>query len=295
MKIVWGIFLATLGLCAMDPRGAAQAGCSAIEVREQVEVPSGAVSLADLLSPETCDALLRPAARVPLGQSPLVGSPRVLRGESVRDWIERLEREQSIYGIRVRIPERVTIRRASARSACLDFAAQMGIAGTDSALRPGDEPRGRPTVAGLSCGAPDRIAKDAAIQAAAAKWNPPLAGWDISVECMGPGECVPFLLRVPGHAFPMTASLPSRRDVSLKSHTALLARIGFRPSSGEAIAVRRGEKVLLEWDASGIRIRLPAVSLDAGVLGGPVHARLEPSGRVVEAIVIDHGRLRVSS
>lgn len=289
MKTVCGISLVTMALWAMNSLGAAQADCSSITVRVQVEMPAGSFSLADLLAPDTCDGLLRSAARATLGQSPLVGSPRVLRGEAVRDLIERLEREQNIHGARVDIPERVTIRRASSRSACIDVAVRMGLAPTDYAARPDDEPHGVARVAGVSCGAADRIAKDAAIQAAGAKWNPALRGWDVSVECIRSSECVPFLLRMPGHAFPISTSLPNSRDRGIKSHAVLLT------PAGEAVAVRRGERVCLEWDASGIRVRVPAVSLDAGVLGAPVRARLEPGGRVIDAVVIDQGRLRASS
>jgi hypothetical protein len=59
--------------------------------------------------------------------------------------------------------------------------------------------------------------------------------------------------------------------------------------------VRRGERVTLEWDSSGIRITVPAVAVDGGVLGAPVRARIVPSGRMMRAVVMDRGQVRAGS
>jgi Chaperone for flagella basal body P-ring formation len=73
--------------------------------------------------------------------------------------------------------------------------------------------------------------------------------------------------------------------------------LGNRTSgnSAEVKLVRRGERVTLEWDSSGIRITVPAVSLDAGALGERVRARIEPNGRMMRALVVDRGQLRAGS
>src|SRR5579871_383394 len=58
--------------------------------------------------------------------------------------------------------------------------------------------------------------------------------------------------------------------------------------------VRRGEAVTLSWNSGGIHLRVPAISLDPGGAGDAVRARLG-SGRILRAIVVDHGMLLSAS
>jgi len=212
--------LVATGQCPIKA-AAGPSDCGRIEVRAQVEVPAGEVTLADILATGTCSAAVRSAARIRLGAAPLPGSPRVLRGDEVLALVERLEnREEDFEVLSANIPERVTIRRAKSGNFCSDGAAHLAVLSSD-----------------------DRTVKN-------------------SQTCA----------------------------TRLSLHT---ARSG-NPSP-KANLVRRGERVRLEWDASGIRITVPAVALDAGAFGEQVRARIEPSGRMMPAIVVDRGQLRAGS
>lgn len=67
------------------------------------------------------------------------------------------------------------------------------------------------------------------------------------------------------------------------------------PSQPRAPLVHRGEVVMLSWEAGGIRLRVPAISLDPGAVGDPVRARLLGSGRILHATVVGPGMLECAS
>jgi hypothetical protein len=213
------ILLVAAGLFPRNASAGPRQDCGAIAVREQVEVPEGEVTLADLLAAGTCSAAVHSASRVRLGAAPLAGSPRVLRGDEVRGLLERVESRQDLQALGTSIPERVTIRRAEPRVNCTNLAVHRATSPSD-----------------------------------------------------GTGK------------HPRTCATRSFADT---------ARSG-NPSSN-ADLVHRGERVILDWDASGIRITVPAVSLDGGVLGEQVRARIEPGGRMMRAVVVDRGQLRAGS
>jgi hypothetical protein len=85
-----------------------------------------------------------------------------------------------------------------------------------------------------------------------------------------------------------------------KNQRACATRLALHPArsgnpSSNGNLVRRGERVILEWDSSGIRITLPAVSLDGGAFGEQVRVRIEPGGLTMDAVVVDRGQLRAGS
>ena len=310
------ILVAALGLTARNAASTPQEACGPTAVRAQVEVPAGKVSLADLLAPGTCSRFLRSAALMHLGDAPLVGSPRVLEGTQVRALLGRLEAEQGIRepSIRVpsiRVPERVTIRRAVRHENCLELAVRLAMVsgrrargsdhqtGDQTDVQPGDQSDDQTDVktrfAGLECGAAGRIAEDAVLEPARKKWNAGLETWDVSVECVHSGECVPFLVRVPERRFQDAASISDHRKLGAKPRLGRLTSSGLAGASSQAVAVRRGQKVSLVWEASGIRATVPAISLDAGALGESVRVRVEPSGLILRAMVTDRGQVRAGS
>jgi Chaperone for flagella basal body P-ring formation len=200
------IVLIAISLSPIRMRAAAQA-CVDVSVQAQVEVPVGAVSLAELLAPDSCPAMIRSAARVHMGAAPLVGSPRVLEGEALRALLEKLGNETGVGPMNISVPERITIRCAASSAACT-----------------------------------------------------PLA----------------------------------RRLASLQSQSSAL-HSGSESYARAAVAVRRGEKVTLRWDTASIRMTLSAVSLDSGAVSSVVRARVEPGGRVMRAVVVGPGQLRIGS
>jgi hypothetical protein len=213
------ILLCAAGLFPRNASAGPRQNCGAIAVREQVEVPEGEVTLANLLAAGTCSAAVHAASEIRLGTAPLAGSPRVLRGDEVRGLLERIESGQDLQVLGTSVPERVTIRRAEPRTDCSNLAAPRATLPSD-----------------------------------------------------GTGKRL--------------------RTCATRSfvHT---ARSG-NPSSN-ADLVHRGERVILDWDSSGIHITVPAVSLDGGVLGEQVRARIEPGGRMMRAVVVDRGQLRAGS
>jgi hypothetical protein len=256
-----------------------------------VEVANQELSLADLLEPGSCPALLRAAAGVRLGRAPLVGSVRVIEGEEVRALLRKLapNGEGGIAGLdTVRIPERVVVRRAGARSSCLDIGERlfsvMGSAPV-SPLR-------------IECGGVGRIPEGVPLALGKVVWDPASGSWRISARCVQASDCVPFQVRVWGHdlhlrSSPVLASLlTSAKPASAISGTSLEPK---RHVLAEPGLVHPGQRIRLLWDENGIRMALPVICVDAGGVGQQVRARIAPSGRVVRAIVVDAGTLRAAS
>jgi len=292
---VLSIALWLVCLFAIDPSATAARNCGWITFRTQVEVPAGGFSLSDLLSPGTCAEVLAPAGRVILGAAPLVGSVRILTGADLRVMLEKLEQEgRGGPRASIVVPERIMIRRAAYRDSCVDLATRLELAGADGG-------HSRPISSeGVECGAADRIPQTATLQIGRREWNRALRTWDVSVECISSSDCVPFLMRLRNNSLPHTGSVlgPSLSDQG-EDPAGAGQRFSTGIGSGNAVKpvplVRRGEKVTLAWDEAGIRIVLPAISLDSGALGDRVRARLEPSGRLMYAVIVDRGRLQAGS
>ena len=118
--------------------------CGAVAVKANVEVSSEEVTLAELLAPETCPALLRQASRMKLGRAPLVGSDRVLDSGTLR---ALLGKAAAAAGIRpssvanVSLPERTTLRRADALAQPYARVRPRATAVVNSTVRPGEAVR----------------------------------------------------------------------------------------------------------------------------------------------------------
>jgi hypothetical protein len=284
------IFVVVAGAVPSRASAVAQPGCNHVAVRREVEVPAGEVSLAAVLSGDTCPALAQSAAHVCLGAAPLAGSARVLEGETVRALLGKLHAGNDIGKFNITVPERVTIRRAGRDSACSKLAKNLAMLPAGSVSGADMEVQAAARMSVAACGAAGRIPEDAPLRVASTKWNAGLRAWDVSVQCPRRGDCVPFLVRV------QKSDLRNfTLDLHRESNDPSLFRASETNLSARPNLVHAGEKVMLEWDASGIRITLPAVALDAGPLGAPVRARIEPSGRVLPAVVSDRGRMRTGS
>lgn len=293
------LILATflIGLSLLPSPASGQAACDA-EVTANVEVVEGEFSLAELLARSTCPALLHAASRVRLGTAPLPGSVRVLEGNEVRTLLQKVAasvENDLCESKNLRVPERVTVRRAGARANCTGIVGKIFTpldahpVTTESRFR--DLPK--PGAAEASphetdCGAAGRLPQEARFELTRKVWNPALGTWDLFARCLDPSDCVPFLVRMPSHDLPQITAAP-RTVASLfftKASVALSRRVPL---------VRPGETVSLLWDQDGIRLVIPAVSLDAGGPGEAVRARVARGGRVVHAIVVSAGQLRAAS
>jgi len=283
-----------------------QAACPAV-VAADVEVALGDFSLADLLVKGTCPVLLHAASQVHLGKAPLPGTVRVLDGNEIRAWLRKVTAHvANLSGsANPRAPERVRVRRAGARADCADIVGRI-LASRDAHPVRAESgmhgvtklDAGEASTAATDCGAAGRIPQEARFELTRKVWNPTLGAWDLFARCLKPGDCVPFLVRVPSRDFPAEVAEPARmvpRAISVSAAASVpSAKAPITPRPGTAL-VRPGETVSLLWDEDGIRLVVPAVSLDAGWPGEEVRARIARGGRVVHAIVVSVGHLRATS
>jgi Chaperone for flagella basal body P-ring formation len=265
----------------LSQSGLAQRACD-ISIPATVEVEGAEFTLASLLAPGACPALERLAAGVRLGGVPLAGSARVLLGDDIRSQFEKVA-ENAGDRVAIRVPPRVVVRSAGRRASCGDIGAHLLAALNVSAPGTGGSQS-------IDCGAAGRIPQNAALESTRTAWNPALRSWEISARCVRAGDCVPFLVRVPGSG-------------SLVKPSGVAGLPGIPPRSVPAavdrarqkLLVRPGERVTLIWEQDGIRLVVPAVALDGGEPGAGVRARIEPGGRVVRAIVVSAGMLRAAA
>jgi len=235
-------------------------------VRSEVELSAADLSLADLLAPGRCPELLRAAARVPLGRAPLEGSVRVLEGGEVRALVARI----APAGEPLRVPERIRVVRAGERAACADL--QPQIAPTAPWAQP------------LECGAEGRIRRAAPLRLSKPVWDRVLERWAMVARCARPADCVPFRVELSGPSPPPTGS--ARAEFSSPSESRV---------NSEKLVMRPGQAATLLWDQDGIRFTGRATCLQGGTVGEWVRARIVPGGRVVRAVVVSSGMLRVVS
>jgi hypothetical protein len=278
-------------VAAMVSMAACQPACGPLEVRADVEVRGPELSLADLLAPASCPALIQAAARMHLGNAPLPGSVRVLEGGEIRTRFQQLARggvNAIIPSELMRVPDRVTVRQAGARASCAEIDEQIlaalhaqsipSFSGTNAAAQ---LTAGTIKEADLGCGAEGNIPQGARIELIRTAWDRAHGNWEIYARCARSSDCVPFLVRLSGSASePGSAQSPQTAP---------------NPAPEQPPLVLPGRRLTLLWDEGGIRLVVPVVALDRAGAGEGVRARVTGSGRVVRAIVVNAGLLRAAS
>jgi hypothetical protein len=260
-----------------------EAACRKLVVRSQVEAAQGELSLADLLAPGTCAQWYRWAARVSLGAAPRAGSVRVFNGDEIRDLIHGIgERGGNLSSDDPqRIPERIVVRLARVVKSCAEIA---------RVISRGDPARAE-TSAGreltekdVDCAAAGNIPEDAPLELVTAKWNAGLQRREFALRCGHPEDCIPFLVWV-------------RADPSAGGSAEFFSRASDGSKSGrnEAVPlVKIGQTVMLTWDEAGIRVVLPVICLQAGVVGQRVRVRFKNASRTLQAEIVSAGMVRAS-
>jgi Chaperone for flagella basal body P-ring formation len=288
---------------------AAAAPCTGIGIRAAAEVSDSGVSLADLLTTESCPALRQAAAAVWLGNSPQPGSTRIFEGSEIRRALDQLTLAAPTREIVAKaylperavpdrivpesiVPERIVVRRAGVRASCAEIAdfisrsLRMPMpAGAFQAA--GHEPNGFQSLPReLDCGRAGRVPRGAPLEVTRVFWDPALQGWEYSVRCVHAGDCVPFLVHriltvVSSGQTPPTGSVARfQKD---------------RPQSADApLAVQVGQTATLFWEQDGIRAVLPVTCLDRGSVGSLVRARTQNGNRILRAEVVSAGVLRAA-
>lgn len=274
------ILVCVASLSLLSPVSAV-AGICPVAIKEMVEIQGEDLRLADLLEPETCPALQQSALRVRLGGMPAWGSVRVLRGEEIRARLEEIRNSGVMTGWpdAIRVPERVRVLRAGVRASCPAIIERL-LSGLPN---PAES-----KVSGIhevNCGAAGRIPQNAILQVPGVVRKGAAGDWELTARCVRSADCVPFLVRLSGSD---GMKLPTWSAISPPG-TSIADPVGGPPM------VHRGEHVTLWWEQDGIRLVVPAISLEAGVRGEKIRARIAGGGRIVHAVVEKPGILRAAS
>lgn len=267
-----------------------------VEVGAETNIQSeqqGALTLADLLGPGACPQLRAAAARVQLGAVPRAGSVRVLHRDEVRRLFERLEggnpSPEKIGSLAV--PERIVVRRRGPTKSCGEIARFVaGSAATgDMANLDG---RWRED---LDCAGARGIPEKALLELVKSGWSAAGERWEFAVRCARPGDCIPFMVWVPGSKTAVGAMGLAEGEARRRAS----ASGGFAQGLGGGVngtqsLVKAGQTATLTWDEAGIRVVLPVTCLDGGGLGQFVRVRLKNAPRTLRAEVVGQGTLRAN-
>jgi hypothetical protein len=315
--VIAGLFLAA------SPRCGAESACSELTVPARVEAAKGELSLADLLSHDTCSRFQQAASQVSLGAAPRAGSPRVLDGREVRQLLAGLDEgnkdenknknEDAETPVRMKIPQRIVVQRAATLKSCLEIAqfiaSNASLPGMGSPRLAGPS-MARPGMASsrrwlnendLSCAGVPGIPEDTPLELSRTAWNTALQRWEFALHCARPADCVPFLVWARERKTFPGARTDRQENTAVENDPPGLhgAGAGAGAKTGRSTGeirqlVEPGETVTLTWEQAGIRIVLPATCLDAGALGQFVRVRFKNASGILRAEVVGAGRLRAS-
>lgn len=274
----------------------ADQACVGMAVEASVEAGPGELTLADLLTRETCLQVRERAARVSLGKAPRPGSVRVLEGREVQ---RRLEILAGVPGGAMgsvgqsgglAIPPRIVVRRRGPTKSCAEIARFVGEAATvpDLANVPNSWPSSWRK--DLDCAAARGIPEEARLELTKSSWSQALERWEFALRCARPGDCIPFLVWAPR---PGVAGSQAGASGSANASAESFSHLRSVAGGGERL-VAPGQTATLTWDQAGIRVVLPVTCLDAGALGQFVRVRLKNAPRVLRAEVVGVGTLRAS-
>jgi hypothetical protein len=281
-------------LVAVSLPCAAGQACKNVAVEASVEIAQGELTLADLLTRNSCPQWREAAAQVSLGAAPRAGSARVLDGRRVRLLLEglgdHLDQKVEEAGS-MQIPERIVVQRAGAVKSCSAIAGFL--AGAASAQMAGAPSRWQEQV---DCAAARGIPESASLKLAKTTWNAALQRWEFGLRCARPEDCIPFLVWV-------QQEKTSPVEVDARSGGGRGATFRFEPPA-RALAkaggspaerlVKPGQTAMLTWERAGIRVVVPVTCLEAGGLGQFVRVRLKSAARTLRAEVVGEGTLRAS-
>lgn len=266
--------------------------CPRVGLEAAVRVAHPELTMADLLSPESCAPLRQAAAAVALGAAPRAGSLRVFDGRRLRGVVEAILSANDLAGdVTGQIPERVVVARGGATKSCDELAELIfGRAPAQTATRAGS------FAEELDCAAAPSIAKDAELELVRSGWNGALRRREFAVRCTRAEECVPFLLwtrekATPGGTRTRKAEAETSAEILAEGIMMMPETRAHRPGT---LLVKPGQTVTLRWDQSGIRVMIPATSLDGGGLGERVRVRLKNAPRILPAEVLEDGSVRAS-
>jgi hypothetical protein len=307
--VIAGLFLAA------SPRCGAESVCSELTVPARVEAAKGELSLADLLSHDTCSRFQQAASQVSLGAAPRAGSPRVLDGSEVRQLLAGLDEgnkdrdsnnENAPMPVRMKIPQRIVVERAATLKSCMEIAQFIAShASLPDMASPGvasqvvARSRRWMNENDLSCAGVPGVPENTPLELSRTVWNTALQRWEFALRCTRPADCVPFLVWARGQKPSPGVRADRQENAALENDPPGLHGAGAGAKTGRSTGeirqlVEPGETVTLTWEQGGIRIVLPATCLDAGALGQFVRVRFKNASGILRAKVVGAGRLRAS-
>jgi hypothetical protein len=261
---------------------AAEQGPGAVYLREVIEISHpGPVLLSDLLPPNAPSAIRNASMRVELCRAPQPGSLRILQAEQVRHSITEADLLQRLI-----IPARVTIRcsarlvsETSAREAISDFLRKHGW---ESGLAEGSK-LDLPDVAAANC---------EPFEVMHLRWDLQRQAIEVHLGCSKPRSCGGSLGYV---LLPQTMPEDSRngliRAISTTSAHPLrkvLSEVAPPP------LLAKGKTATLILENTRMRISVPVICLEPGLLNEEIHVFDQRSRRVFRAQVIGDHLLRAN-
>jgi hypothetical protein len=271
-----------------------------IGVESGVEAEPGALTLADLLGRGACPQLRAAAARVQLGSVPRAGSVRVLDGGEVRRMLGRLEGGLDGGSLSLEkigsaiIPERIVVRRRGATKSCAEIAGF--VAGSALGSGAAEDMANFPSQwrEDLDCAGARGIPENAPLEVTKSGWSAALERWEFALRCARPGDCIPFMVWVPGSKA-ASAMASSQSEARRRARASGKFPLGLEDgTNGKQGLVKAGQTATLTWDERGIRVVLPVTCLDSGGLGQFVRVRLQNAARILRAEVVGPGTVRAN-
>jgi len=291
-------FVIIIGVTTAIPCYGNHVDCVHVRLKVTLEITSATLSLSDLLDPGTCPRLLDQARDVQLGKTPLRGSVRVIRREELLSALKKiLPSGAGREGLStISAPDRITVRNAAHGRSCLALGNWVQTAAHSvlpSIASP--EPGHQGGDGGPECGLPGLVPDGVPLKILRKGWNPRLGKWDVLATCVQAAACLPFLVRLQGPA-PQPVSVQTAGLVDARrrdSHAAAGSGMTTTKSElGPELMVQRGARVSLSWEGRGVRMVVPAISLENGGPGAVVHVRTLHGGRVASAVVVRRNLLR---
>jgi hypothetical protein len=280
-------------LAAVSLECRAEQACAEVAVEGSVDAGPGELTLADLLTQDTCVQLRSEAARVSLGAAPQSGSVRILDGRAVRQQLEVLAGAVGSVGktVGMSVPERIVVKRRGETKSCAEIASFVAGAATAEVMAKVPN-RWRED---LDCAAARGIPEETPLALAKSTWNRTLERWEFALGCARPGDCVPFLVWIHEPKTSVTGTAGSHSGAARPVDVSGETPARWRPAVSRAERlVAPGETATLTWDQAGIRVVLPVTCLDAGALGQFVRVQLKNAARILRAEVVGAGTLRAS-
>ena len=267
-------------LCLLPAIPSVWCRSSAVPLREAVEVDHSPVLLSDLLPADADASIQKASASVVLCQAPQSGSVRLLRAEEI---LRSMAAHTELLPM-LSIPARVTVRDSS--PPIQQGSVREAIAAFLRAHAWGELPQ----TARLEW--PESLTTNgehAPLQVTAVVWDNRQQTPQFRLRCTQRSTCGDFLVHVVlppvvADAWQRHLVLPASRPLTSAANSAL---------SGPVLALR-GKPAVLVLQGGGMRVSLPVICTEPGILNQRIRVFDTHSRRIFYADVVGEGLLHAS-